>query len=307
MALKYCQPSHGLITCQITYGNTLWYVYLTSQQFETSNHQTRKQDTTLKLTFTDKSSGNEIGCVNAKLSNGVSLQNIVVPWATGLVTIFLVLAAVVLGAVGMSKSGTTASPTGGLVGDPQSTSQALSSTTGAVIGQPGPPAGHTDPLTLFLHFQFISTTGLLSISYPLFYRSFTINFAWANFILPIKSLHKAASPLRDCDIDKNTTLPIVSPGLSKGIAAYSAQMGISEQDIFMLIYFVFLCACLILLGVHLIAKGVVHGLVVRATGENKAVWERRSRWVTHMVSNNSLRLVRDYHQLNTLITFSLTP
>ena len=238
--------------------------------------------------------------MNAKLSNGVTLQTAAVPWTTGLITVFLLLAGAVLGVVGANKSGTASTPGAGnntavTSGDPQGTVHAATSTTGAAAGQTGPPAGHTDPLTLFLHFQFVSSTGLLSISYPLLYQSFTANFAWANFILPIKSFISAAIHMRKCDIDpKDMKIPAVSPGLSKGISTYLARMGINEQDIFGVIYLVFLCACAILLGLYLIIKGSFEILAARATGENRAAWEARGLRITHMASNNTLRLVRIY-------------
>jgi hypothetical protein len=283
----------------------------------------RKQDTTMKLTFTNKSGGNLLGCVTSKLSNGVTLQNAAVPWTTGLITIFLLLIGGILGAVGATQSGTASTPQAGTgqgagqgvgqgagnnaavtSGDPQG---AMHATTGAVAGHTGPPAGHTDPLTLFLHFQFISSTGLLSITYPLLYQSFAANFAWANFILPIKSLINAAIHMRKCDIDpKDIKIPVVSPGLSKGISTYLARMGINEQDIFGLIYLVFLCVCAALLGLYLIAKGILQILAARAAVENRAAWEARGIQVTHMASNNTLRLVRNSLLLGvTHVSFTL--
>ena len=240
--------------------------------------------------------------MNAKLSNGITLQNVAVPWTTGFITVLLLLAAAVLGVVGATQSGTSSSSGAGknlntavTSGDPHSTVDAATSTTGAVSGHTGPPAGHTDPLTLFLHFQFISSTGLLSINYPVLYQSFTANFAWANFIIPIKSLLEAAIRLRKCDIDPDDLkIPTVSPGVSKGISTYLAQKGINDQDIFGLIYLVILCACAILLGLFLIVKGALIIVASKVKAEKRPVWEARSQQVTHMASNNSLRLVRNH-------------
>ncbi|TFK21218.1 hypothetical protein FA15DRAFT_707425 [Coprinopsis marcescibilis] len=55
---------------------------------------------------------------------------------------------------------------------------------------PGPAKGGVassaiDPVLLLLHFQFISTTGFLSLSYPHNYLGFTYHFSFANFISPV--------------------------------------------------------------------------------------------------------------------------
>jgi hypothetical protein len=49
-----------------------------------------------------------------------------------------------------------------------------------------------DAVTLLLHFQSISTSGLLSISYPALYRFFSYNFAWANLIIAPDAFKDAA-------------------------------------------------------------------------------------------------------------------
>ncbi|TFK21208.1 hypothetical protein FA15DRAFT_758862 [Coprinopsis marcescibilis] len=45
-----------------------------------------------------------------------------------------------------------------------------------------------DPVLLLLHFQFISSTGFLSLSYPLRYLGFTYHFSFANFISPLVTM-----------------------------------------------------------------------------------------------------------------------
>jgi hypothetical protein len=77
----------------------------------------------------------------------------------------------------------------------------LSKTSDAhAIGDSDPPWSQMDPLMLFFYLQFISTNGLLSINYPDTYQAFTVNFAWANFILPIASFRHAAERMRKCNI-----------------------------------------------------------------------------------------------------------
>jgi hypothetical protein len=83
---------------------------------------------------------------------------------------------------------------------------------------------------------------------------FQVNFAWANFILPIGVFKRAASHLTKCTPPNNSgnglaslTVPDVSygPPLSNqtGISAYAMRLGIPSQDIFGIIYLEFLSAC----------------------------------------------------------------
>jgi len=77
-----------------------------------------------------------------------------------------------------------------------------------------------------------------------------------------------------------------------GIPLYAAKLGVSQQDILAIVYFVFLCACAILLGVNGLVHLVLHVNFLHAkNGGTKDVWlARRTRW-QQMSSNNTLRLV----------------
>jgi hypothetical protein len=171
--------------------------------------------------------------------------------------------------------------------------------TGAVTphtGHSGPPADRMDPTALFLHFQSISSAGLLSLNYPSVYHAFTTNFAWANLIIPIGSFRRAAAHMRKCTVSSgNTAIPTVDPGVSTGIATYSSRLGIDRQDIFGIVYLVLLCACLVLLGLYVLASAIIHVMVHQASKsgdeEKKAKWEAWKGHFAHMSSNNTLRLV----------------
>jgi hypothetical protein len=262
----------------------------------------RTQDSTVKLMFVGGSNGTQLGCLTAKLYNGVTMQHTAVSWATGLVTVALGLVVGVLGAAGGANIANA-----GTAGGPASHGTTAVTTTPA--GHSSPPAGHMDPITLFLHFQFISSSGLLSISYPTVYHSFTTNFAWANFILPIGAFRKAAAHLRKCTLSNSNT-STVSTHVPSGISTYSSKLGINAQDLFSIVYLVFLCACAVLLGLYLIAGAVTHIAIWRAPNEEtKEVWEVRKNRFTHMSSNNSFRLVCDCNTLEDLIvlTYILIP
>lgn len=255
------------------------------------------------FTFFSNDSNLEIACVQVSLTNGVTTQLQAIPWATGVVTIFIILASGAGGLAGYVVKGATFQPT-----DP-STHAATTTQAHAVGGDSGPPAQNMDPTTLFLHFQSISTSGLLSLKYPPIYQAFTVNFAWSNFILPLAAFRNHAKKMRKCDLDtpdsggiqlSQLSLPAVSSSeASGGIPAYAAKLGISQQDIFGIAYFVFLCACAVLLGIFLLVGLAVQIASSMASDpERKEAWlERRTRW-RQMSSNNSLRIVSNLNSIN---------
>jgi hypothetical protein len=166
-------------------------------------------------------------------------------------------------------------------------------------GEHGPPAGRMDPIMLFLHFQSISSSGLLSLRYPPIYGAFTANFAWANFILPIHAFKIVVQKMQKCVSDENpiTGVPPVSSGQSNkettGIDAYAQRLGINPQDVFGIVYLVFLCSCAVLLGLFLLVGLVMQiGVFTSKTQDKRQVWlARQMKWKA-MSSNNTLRIVR---------------
>jgi hypothetical protein len=166
------------------------------------------------------------------------------------------------------------------------TGQGAAHTSGgsAAPASHGPPISRMDPIMLFLQFQIISTTGLLSVNYPPLYRGFTANFAWANFILPISGFVKGATRANKCEAS-----------VTGGIALYATQLGIDPQDMFLVAWFMFLCLCAILVGPCILIHLFLHIKVVASgaaeASQDKEVWvNRRKKW-GQMTSNNSLRLV----------------
>jgi hypothetical protein len=248
------------------------------------------------FSFFANNSDVEIACVQASLSNGVTTQLAAIPWTTGTFAVLVILATGVAGGI----SYTATMPTG--------TSPNTMANGNVGSGHLGPPANHMDPTALFLHFQFISTTGLLSLKYPPIYQSFTANFAWANFIIPLSAFRRAAERMRTCDLDTSTSndawlsqfgVPDVSSKVTAaestvGIAAYAAKLGLSQQDIFVIAYLVFICACAAILGIFvLVGLAVQIASFVISSPEKKELWlSRRTRW-QQMSSNNSLRIVSD--------------
>ena len=230
------------------------------------------------------------------------MQHSAVSWATGSITVALGLIVGVLGAAGGANIAIA-----GTAGGPAHGTTAVTTTTPA--GHSSPPAARMDPIlvALFLHFQFISSSGLLSISYPTVYHSFTTNFSWANFILPIGVFRKAAAHMRKCTLSNSDASSVVSTHVSSGISTYSSKIGIDAQDLFGIVYLVFLSACALLLCLYLVAGAVTHIAIWRAPNEErKTVWEARKSRFAHMSSNNGFRLVCYCHPLEDVIVLTFT-
>jgi len=100
------------------------------------------------------------------------------------------------------------------------------------------------------------------------------------------------------------TVPSVSYGPSNqmGIDAYTTRLGIPSQDIFGLIYLVYLCACGVLLVLFFVFGLALQLAIWVSCQEKKGIWRaRRFRWA-EMASNNSLRIM--VLALGTLATFA---
>jgi hypothetical protein len=268
----------------------------------------------MKLTFVSQSNGSQpngsqLSCLSTKLSNGRTTQSKAVAWVTGVLTVGLAIVMGILGVAGGSNAaaGSSSDPTYAPVPDGTTVGNVAPGTHGtaagnivpgtdgtpgtlhpvpahaAPAGHSGPPAGRIDPITLFLFFQNI---------YPLIYHGFTVNFAWANFLIPIRAFLKAAAGLRKCNIDGNAKIPVVSRGVPSGLSTFAAQLGMDAQDLFSLVFFVFLCACAIVIGLYLLAVAIVHmGILFSKDWKGSAVWEARKDRLAHLSSNNFLRLV----------------
>jgi uncharacterized iron-regulated membrane protein len=145
-----------------------------------------------------------------------------------------------------------------------------------------------------------------------------VNFAWANFILPIGVFKRAVSHFRKCTLPdtqfsssgsgvSSLTVPSVSygPPLANqtGIDAYATRLKIPSQDIFGIVYLVFLSACAALLLFFLVVGFALQITVwVSSPQDRKDIWRaRRFRWA-EMASNNSLRIM--VLALGTLATFA---
>ena len=122
------------------------------------------------------------------MSNGITTQMTSVSWATGGITIGVII---IGGMISIAKAlvsatnATAATPAanggGHSIAQPHDhiETTASSSTHG--------PFAHMDPIILFLHFQSISSSGFLSLKYAPIYQAFTvgvfiINRVWTEYI-----------------------------------------------------------------------------------------------------------------------------
>jgi hypothetical protein len=169
-----------------------------------------------------------------------------------------------------------------------------------------------DPTFLLLHFQNISSSGLLSLNYPPMYQAFTTNFAWANLIIPTLPFRNAARRMGQCSLadgasgDIGTLLPqssslpsVLSGSSGQGIPAFARKIGVNQRDLFAIALLVFSCACAILVGIYFIVSSFLEVALLSPSSEkDKMVWEeRRNKW-RGFASNNSLRIVCDpFHGL----------
>ena len=96
----------------------------------------------MKLTFFSKSGGDELSCLYAKLSNGVTLKSVAIPWITGLVTIVFATVVGILGMMGGANHGGAAPGNNASMtataGDPPGTLHAATTGVGSGASQTGP-------------------------------------------------------------------------------------------------------------------------------------------------------------------------
>jgi len=149
-------------------------------------------------------------------------------------------------------------------------------------------ASAVDPVSLLLHFQFLSFNGLLVLEYPRNYLGFTYNFAWANFVIPSPPLEKAADALMSKSCWK-AGLDEVSLG---GFDFLAMRYGIPVQDLAGVVYICVSAGIGIALGFFALV-GVILFLLERTTRGSKnheTIRGFRERWAP-VSSNTTLRLV----------------
>ena len=108
----------------------------------------------------------------------------------------------------------------------------------------GSGSGHSviDAVTLLLHFQSISTSGLLSISYPALYRFFSYNFAWANLVIGSSTFTDIAQNLGANPSCLNNLGSLQGPDLTddpyspSGMTVLGVRYGLSRATLGGLVY-----------------------------------------------------------------------
>ena len=149
-------------------------------------------------------------------------------------------------------------------------------------------ASAVDPVSLLLHFQFLSFSGLLVLEYPRNYLGFTYNFAWANFLIPFPPFKKAATGLMSKSCWK--------AGLDKaplgGFDFLATRYGILVHNLAGVVYICVSAGIGIALAFFVLV-GVILFLLERTTRSSKNHETTRGfqeRWAA-ISSNTTLRLV----------------
>ena len=149
-----------------------------------------------------------------------------------------------------------------------------------------------DPTAVMLHFQQVSSYGLLSLNYPILFESFTLNFSWANFIV-IPSGHFKSFVNHLQKRNDTETIDEIMKGLS-GIEVYSMGLGIQPKDISTIVFFVFLGICAIFTVILIEAITVctlMAALAGKTNPKKRDLWTSRRVRILHFASNNWIRLV----------------
>jgi hypothetical protein len=149
-------------------------------------------------------------------------------------------------------------------------------------------ASVVDPVSLLLHFQFLSFSGLLSLDYPSNFRGFTYNFGFANFLFPSPLFEKASNGMtvKSCwKAGRDQT----SPG---GFNALALHYGIPVQDLAGIVYVSALTGIGIALAFFVLVGAILFFLErqTRSSKKHKTIKRFQERW-PHISSNTTLRLV----------------
>jgi hypothetical protein len=149
-------------------------------------------------------------------------------------------------------------------------------------------ASAVDPVSLLLHFQLLSFSGLLSLEYPLNYLGFTFNFAWANFLFPSSPFEKAANGMTSKSCWK-AGRDQASPG---GFDTLAAHYGIPIQDLAGMVYICVSIGIGIALAFFVLIGAILFLLekTTQSSKMHKTVKRFQSRW-PGISSNTTLRLV----------------
>lgn len=176
--------------------------------------------------------------------------------------------------------------------------------TATTVANPKTGSGNSqsiiDAVTLLLHFQSISTSGLLSISYPTIYRFFTYTFAWANLIVTSEWLKDA---VRHIGINPSCLRAIgsLNPALTAdsssdiypitGMSALGTRHDLDRATIGGLVYITAIIGVAVSLAIFFLISVLLHilnGLYNRKFQAYIDIWPSRA-------SSMTLRLVSSRH------------
>ena len=212
------------------------------------------------------------------------------PASVGTAAISVVL--VVGAAIGSLIGAKVAISSGGSSGGGSSAAGA-SATAGSVLSQ---CATAVDPVSLLLHFQFLSQSGFLSLAYPANYLGFTFNFAWANFVIPMSVFKKAA--VRMADLARCWS---VGSGTAGGFDGVADRYGVPRESLGGIVYLSVISGMAIALAFVVLVAVILFVLesMTKGSRSHETIARLRHRWPS-IASNLVLRLVSHPHRYGML-------
>ena len=227
-------------------------------------------------------------------------ENIPTSSITSAATTVLVVGGIIGSLIAVKTSSTNA---GFLAGAGGVTAPFSNPKTGGGSGQ-----SIIDAVTLLLHFQTISTSGLLSLSYPALYRFFSYNFAWANLIIApdafkdiVRSFGANPSCLRD--------LGSLKPGLNSdpyawtGMTVLGQKYDLDRATLGGLVYLSAIIGVAIALAVSVLVTLVLH--ILNAIFKSRKLQDQVEIWPLR-ASSMTLRLVSHLSRLHLSSTVYLS-
>ena len=166
-----------------------------------------------------------------------------------------------------------------------------------------------DAVTLLLHFQSISTSGLLSISYPALYRFFSYNFAWANLIIASDSFKDAAGNF-GTNPSCLRNLGVIAPGFANdpfsltGMTVMGKRYDLDRATLGGLVYLSAIIGIASALAVSVLVTLVLR--ILNAISKSRKLQVQVEIWPSR-ASSMSLRLVSYLPSLPLSSTVPLTP
>ena len=229
---------------------------------------------------------------------------------TSAVTTILIVGSIIGSIIAVKTSSANA---GFLAGTSAGAGTGVSATPPISNPKTGSGSGQSviDAVTLLLHFQTISTSGLLSISYPALYRFFSYNFAWANLIIASDAFKNTAwsygvnpSCLRRLGSLDPAASSTSDPYIWSGMTVMGKRYDLDRVALGGLVYLSAIVGVAVALAVFVLVTLVLRTL--NAISKSKILQTQVEIWPSR-ASSMSLRLVSHLLSRTAPLTFCYYP